>query len=604
MIVYRASERLTSPAVRLGELARQLDAASERCPASHDTVRELLIELGAVEAVVADALHPAVDDLDAASAACAACAEATARAATALRLSWDGAPGGEIAGALRRAARAACAASACALPGEARAGTPEGYAYYGVYPEAYLEAGRRVARERRPPRVVCVGVRGIGTSLAAAARAGLEREGCRTHAFNVRPRGHPFARRIELGAALRDAMRAVRDALWLVADEGPGLSGSSFAAVAGMIAELGVPDRDIVLLPSWVPDGARFVSDLARHRWRRHAKVCVSFEELFANGRRLTSDLGEGELVDISGGEWRRHWLAPAREWPATQPQHERRKYLLAPAGAADRLRERPGPRALAAAAREGARVVKFAGLGRWGRAAHDRATRLARAGFSPEPLALAHGFLAFELIPGAPLRARARPPRLVERVARYLAFVSREFHTGDAARRDGLADMLAINAREALGERAGALAERTARLGAALPEARAVALDARMLPHEWVRHGRVLVKTDGTDHHDDHFHPGPQDPAWDIAAAAVELALAPHEEDALARRYAMLTGDAEVGERLAFYRAAYLAHRVGYAALAGSSLSGTPEGARWRREVRRYTSLLRRAIARVSRAA
>ena len=51
-------------------------------------------------------------------------------------------------------------------------------------------------------------------------------------------------------------------------------------------------------------------------------------------------------------------------------------------------------------------------------------------------------------------------------------------------------------------------------------PEAPACAMDNRMFPHEWLATRRSYIKTDGTDHHDDHFYPGPQDIAWDLAAS------------------------------------------------------------------------------------
>ncbi|HEU4643005.1 MAG TPA: hypothetical protein VFS44_11170 [Gemmatimonadaceae bacterium] len=600
MIVYRGAARRASASRWLGRIARELDdrrAAS----ADHDAVRELVIELGALEAAVSDALHPEADDVHELD---VALREITVLAAHALRLSWDGADAPALAGALERVRLAVGTLARARLPRLVHAGVPEGYAYYGLYPEGYLEAARRLARELRPERAMCVGIRGIGTSLAAAARAALEGEGCRARSWSVRPRGAPFAREVALAPALRDEMRAHADALWLVADEGPGLSGSSFAAVAAALSALGVPDERIVLLPSWTPGGERFVSDEARRRWARHRKVVVSFEEAFLASGRLARVLGGGELVDISAGDWRRLWYGDAQRWPATHPQHERRKFLLAPARAAERLRTESGRAPLAAAARDGARVVKFAGLGRFGRATVDRARRLASAGFAPAPIACAHGFVVSDLVPGVPLAPGQGTPGLVERVARYLAFVALEFRTGELARRDELARLIAVNAAEALGSPHAAAVARVARLGESLGDTAAVWLDARLMPHEWLVHDGALLKTDATDHHDDHFYPGAQDPAWDLAGAMVELALAPADSAALVARYRALTGDRRIGERLPFHRVAYLAHRLGYATLAMDTLSGTAEAARWRPVARRYAALLGRAIARGAHAA
>jgi hypothetical protein len=61
-------------------------------------------------------------------------------------------------------------------------------------------------------------------------------------------------------------------------DEGPGLSGSSFAAVANALN--GIPDEDIVFVPSWNADPDRFVNPEAAKRWNRHKKyVAPSFTQ-------------------------------------------------------------------------------------------------------------------------------------------------------------------------------------------------------------------------------------------------------------------------------------------------------------------------------------
>ncbi len=69
--------------------------------------------------------------------------------------------------------------------------------------------------------------------------------------------------------------------------------------------------------------------------------------------------------------------------WPAVQPQHERRKYLL----------------------QDGAkRVLKFEGLGRYGTTRLERARVLAAAGFGPPAGTLEHGFVEREWLHGEPL--------------------------------------------------------------------------------------------------------------------------------------------------------------------------------------------------------
>ncbi len=46
------------------------------------------------------------------------------------------------------------------------------------------------------------------------------------------------------------------------------------------------------------------------------------------------------------------------------------------------------------------------------------------------------------------------------------------------------------------------------------------------MLPHEWLLTATGYMKTDALDHHDDHFLPGCQNIAWDVACASVEFEL------------------------------------------------------------------------------
>ncbi len=52
------------------------------------------------------------------------------------------------------------------------------------------------------------------------------------------------------------------------------------------------------------------------------------------------------------------------------------------------------------------------------------------------------------------------------------------------------------------------------------------MAIDGRMLPHEWVTDGGRLMKVDALDHPADDFLPGCRDIAWDVAGACVELGL------------------------------------------------------------------------------
>jgi hypothetical protein len=130
------------------------------------------------------------------------------------------------------------------------------------------------------------------------------------------------------------------------------------------------------------------------------------------------------------------------------------------------------------------------------------------------------------------------------------------------------------------------------------LADVPAVAVDGRMLPHEWLRTPHGILKTDAVDHHDDHFFPGPQDIAWDVAGFVSEFGLAEKAARGFTGEVAALSGDRSLRARLPFYRIAYLAYRVGYASMAARTLGPSRDGTRMAALVRRYRQQLRLAIA------
>jgi hypothetical protein len=207
--------------------------------------------------------------------------------------------------------------------------------------------------------------------------------------------------------------------------------------------------------------------------------------------------------------------------------------------------------------------------------------------------LELRHGFLIQEFSAGTPVCAgHACPDELAGTMARYLAHL-RRCHPAAADAPSDLRELLAINVTEALGEPAAE------RLAARFPPADAppqeapTALDGRMLPHEWVRTDHGFFKADALDHHDDHFYPGPQDIAWDVAGTCLEFGLEGDARRGFLTRYVRESGDAAIARRLPYHAVAYLAFRLGYARLAAESLGDDPDGARFRAETVRYGALL-----------
>jgi hypothetical protein len=238
---------------------------------------------------------------------------------------------------------------------------------------------------------------------------------------------------------------------------------------------------------------------------------------------------------------------------------------------------------------------LSFAGLGQDTHRRMDRLRRIADAGFTPAPEGLAHGFLLRRFVPGTPLTARDVDAELIERVASYLAHLYREHPSEPTVSDTDLQEMITINVAEGLKNSSADRLVRKQAGGAWLESP--TALDGRMLAHEWIRTSQGFVKVDAMDHHEDHFFPGCQDIAWDVATAAIELGLDPAGRHQLIELYRRLSGDGRIAHRIQHYALAYLASRLGYVTLAAEVLGQAPDGRRFSREARRYARLLRREL-------
>ena len=558
MIVYSDRRRSLDPRPILADLRRGLEAPGP-------DVASLLIEAGVLEAGVVDALSPEEDDEP---------PLARRLRSAMLDLAHAARGGGEE--RLASAARRFREVGQGPLPQGVETSEPEGFAFYALYPEMYAEAARRFVRAARPRRATVVGLRSIGTTLSAVVAAELEAQGVPVRTFTVRPRGHPFERELRLGPRLAAALEDGEAGHVLIVDEGPGISGSSFACVAEAASRAGVPDHRIALFPSWDSDGASLRSERARPAWARHARWVAGFDETFLETDRLAAAWGGGSLRDLSGGLWR-ELLCPPGRLPAVQPQHERRKYML----------EREGAPPL---------LLKFAGLGARGERALARAEEQAGAGLAPEVEGLAEGFLAFRYIEGRP--AEALDADLLGAIERHLAHLAAGPERG-APRVEDILGMTRLNIAEGLGEAAAGRTGWMDGLRERVLARPARAGDGRMLPQEWLRTRAGLLKCDGIDHHDDHFWPGMQDIAWDLAGAMVEFDMGPGARGRLVDGFQVRTGDRDARGVLPFYEVAYLAWRLGYTTLAAETLGGGEEAGRMATLRDRYAARLGQALDR-----
>ena len=564
MIVFRSRQEEADPKKLIDALLHRVVSAPSP---DHGEVVEWLIECGVLESAIADALHPERDGEDG---VCHLARQASLHTGSAFVASWkDGDPGAHRARlerCLRKLARKP-------LPPRVVTRVPEGYAFYGLYPEPYAAAAETFHRDKKPVHVVVIGLRSIGTSLSAVVAASLERKGCRVVSFTVRPRGEPWDRHLVFDAEVQSLI-ASRDRAWFaIVDEGPGLSGTSMTGVAEALSDAGVPDNRIVFFPSWLPEPSAFLSPRAASRWPRHLAYTGSFEQEWVDSGRLARALGMDKLEDVSAGRWRPLLYRDGRPAPAVHPQHERRRFLGTRGGTPI--------------------LARFVGLGKCGRAKLERAKLLAKAGFAPEVHDYAHGFLTMDFVEGRPASAPPAPKYLLDTMSRYLAFLHREFRVERGTPFEQITAMARTNVAEALGDSWCSRLRALEKLDGAFDP---VALDGRITPQEWILAEDGWRKMDATDHHDDHFYPGCSDIAWDIAATCEEFSLGRAAEDELVQRVAALTKEKRLSTRIAPFRVAYLAYRLGYAQLAGRSL-GPPDGPGWQVLAAKYRARLREAL-------
>jgi hypothetical protein len=142
--------------------------------------------------------------------------------------------------------------------------TPEGFAFYQLYPEQYRRATKTwlQAAPRGGP-IVVIGIRSIGTTLSRVVCEELQTAGLNVHRCTVRPEGDPFKRQVQLPSWIKSGSEA-----YLIVDEGPGLSGSSFAAVSDGLEERGIRRSQIHFFPSHAGSPGPAASEQIQKVWQ------------------------------------------------------------------------------------------------------------------------------------------------------------------------------------------------------------------------------------------------------------------------------------------------------------------------------------------------
>jgi hypothetical protein len=528
VIVYGDPSFIASPA--------EIRAAFERFAAAKtvDAAREFLILCGQIEQAVADSGAGE-------SQAC----RATDRAAEAFLVALSGASMPQ--------------AGPFTPDAPLRIKVPEGYAFYTLYPEQYLKAAEAwLHKNPDVRRVLVVGIRSIGTSLSAVVAAWLRRNQVEVERMTVRPKGHPFQREVQIpGAGKHDAA--------IVVDEGPGLSGSSIAAVVSALRRSGA--GDVTIFPGHNEPPGSAASDEVRKLWAATpAIVFPSLVGLLDELRARTEPVLNSPVTgyhDLSAGKWRS--LLPGTAHLPAVPQLERSKFLFRCANGRGLL-------------------WKFAGfglgIGGWslGEQAFHRQRRLGRMGWCQPPLAISLGFIATEWLDLNPAnRTDCDSPR-ARAIARYILDASRP--PGDASENfTRLREMTLCNLEEIFGlearDRAVDLADQAINAGE-LP----CYGDGRLAPHEWLISGERLVKTDVWGHDFDHTIVGEQSILWDIAGALLEWEMSSTVEAAF-RQELQIAGLSWPEAALEFYKKAYVAFRLGTSKMLGlADVHEMPTGA------------------------
>jgi len=163
------------------------------------------------------------------------------------------------------------------LPQIVETSPPEGFSYYALHPLDFADAGMRLANPPRP--VAVIGIRSIGTTLSAVVAATLRGTGSSVERITVRPSGHPYSRITQFTSEHIRWIEKQKEqsAMFLVVDEGPGRSGSSFLSVGEALIDAGVPAAQLTLIGSHEPDLNLLCADDAARRWKAfHFRAAAS----------------------------------------------------------------------------------------------------------------------------------------------------------------------------------------------------------------------------------------------------------------------------------------------------------------------------------------
>jgi hypothetical protein len=441
-------------------------------------------------------------------------------------------------------------ASRLQVPEKLSTAPPEGFTYYALHPLDFARVAERILDN--PARCAILGIRSIGTTLSAVVLAALRAKGRHAERITVRPTGHPYDRRLRFS---RKQLSWIQQQLaikaqFLVVDEGPGRSGSTFLSVAEGLEDAGVPRDAIIVIGSRAFEPSSLCAQDAVSRWQflSYISTVPSVNTRFQN------------CLYMGGGEWRTLLNLPSDAWPECWTQMERLKFLT------------PDRKVL----------YKFEGMGPRGEEVRRRAFALAEAELVPAVEDAGDGFLAWSMVSASPMSKEELSTPFLEHVARYLAYRFKYFSAQQSDPTE-LGRMLEFNLQKEFGF--------CGRLNTdLLLTDDAVVTDGRVQPFEWITSKSRFVKVDAISHGENHFFPGPCDIAWDLAGAAVEWEMSADARDFLLSRFRKLSGY-DVSARMEIHALAYCIFRLGFCKMAMSTVRGSAEEKRLYSAYRKYSA-------------
>jgi hypothetical protein len=436
---------------------------------------------------------------------------------------------------------------------------PEGFTYYALHPLDFARLSSRIPEE--PGACALIGIRSIGTTLSAMCAAALRQAGRPVSRITVRPAGHPYSRQMDFSAQeiAWIYQQLIAQAQFLIVDEGPGRSGSTFLSVAESLTRTGVPNEKITILGSREPNPESLCANDAASRWKalRFTSTIPSVNTRFEN------------CTYAGGGYWRQFLLPDGADWPESWTQMERLKFISP----------------------DGKNLFKFEGMGPRGAEVRERALVFAESGLSPKVTDTGDGFLEYEIKKGTVVCAGDLSLPMLEHMARYCAFRWSHFPARESAASE-LRQMLEFNVRQEFGVEIAVPEE-------AFATDTPILADGRMQPCEWIGADEKLLKTDAISHGDDHFFPGPCDIAWDVAGIAIEWNLDSPAREHLLIEFRGRTGK-ELSGHLPLYMLAYAVFRLGFCKMGISTVTGSAEEARLRSAYRHYRALAKQILNQV----